>query len=232
MAEPIKAVILLSGGLDSTTCLAVAKQQGFDCYTLAIDYGQKHRAEIAAAEKIAHQSGVKAHETIQIELGKLSLSALTDTALSIPDHVDSQAIPITYVPARNTVFLSIALAWAESLTATAIFMGANRIDYSNYPDCRPEFIDAFTYLANVATRAGIEGEKFTIHAPLLHLTKAEIIQLGMSLGVDYSQTISCYRANPQGQACGTCDSCALRQKGFKEAGVVDSTIYSEDFVRI
>lgn len=225
-----KAVILLSGGLDSTTCLALAKQQGFSCYTLNIDYGQKHHVEIKAAEKIAGSLGVEEHRTVAISLGELwGRSALTHTDLAVPDYVDGQDIPITYVPARNTIFLSLALGWAEALGAYDIFIGANAIDYSNYPDCRPVFIRAFEELANLATKAGKEeGQKFHIHAPLLNLNKAEIIQAGIALGIDYSQTISCYRADEQGNACGTCDSCIFRKKGFKEAGVVDPTCYKGD----
>lgn len=221
-----KAVLLLSGGLDSTTCLGLAKQEGFCCYTLNIDYGQKHRVEIKNAEKIANLLGAEAHRTIVISLGELwGKSALTDKNFAVPDHVDGQDIPITYVPARNTIFLSLALGWAEVLGAQDIFIGANAVDYSNYPDCRPAFIHAFEAVANVATKTGTEGQKFHIHAPLLNLSKAQIIQMGIALGIDYSQTVSCYRADEKGRACGTCDSCAVRKKGFREAGVVDPTRY-------
>lgn len=222
----LKAVILFSGGLDSTTCLALAKQQGFHCCTLSIDYGQKHRAEIKSAEKIAALFSVEAHRTITIGLDNLWGSALTDNDLSAPDYMGANdAIPVTYVPARNTIFLSFALGWAEVLGAQDIFIGANVIDYSNYPDCRPAFIQAFEGLANLATKAGVEGQKFRIHAPLLNFNKAQVIETGFKLGIDYSQTVSCYRADDQGNACGACDSCTFRKKGFKEAGIADPTRY-------
>lgn len=226
MSTPKKAVILVSGGLDSATCLAMAKSQGFECYALSFDYGQRHRIELEAAQQIAEQVGVKAHQIIRCNLNELGGSALTDTQISVPqDALHSSKIPVTYVPARNTIFLSFALAFAEVVGAYTIFIGANAIDYSNYPDCRPDYIEAFQHLANLATKAGVEGHSFHIQAPLLHLNKAEIIQLGTQLGLDYSQSISCYAANPEGKACGHCDSCLLRAKGFKEAGLPDPTHY-------
>lgn len=223
-----KAVILLSGGLDSATCLAIAKKNNFDCYTLSFDYGQKHRAELFASEKIAAHFQVTRHEVIKLDIGNLGGSALTDSRIAVPDYsetANSSAIPSTYVPARNTVFLSIALGWAEILNADAIFIGANAVDYSGYPDCRPDYIAAFQTLANLATKRGLEGNPFVIETPLIHLTKAEIIRLGIALGVDYGMTVSCYRATDQGKACGLCDSCSYRKKGFVEAGVVDPTLY-------
>jgi 7-cyano-7-deazaguanine synthase len=220
-----KAVILTSGGLDSTTCLALAIAKGFECYTLAFDYGQRHRAELKAAASISNFLGAKQHKELQLPIGALGGSALTDTNLEVPDFIESDAIPITYVPARNTIFLSIALAYAEVLTAYDLFIGVSSTDYSNYPDCRPDFINQFQILANLATREGREGKEFRIHTPLLYLSKAETIMLGKELGVDYSQTISCYRANEKGEACGNCDSCNFRKKGFQESGTVDPTLY-------
>lgn len=219
-----KAVILLSGGLDSVTTLAIAKQQGFECYTLSFDYGQRHDVEIVAAKKLSKQAGAIEHKVIKIDLREIGGSALTDSNIDVPEQ-HQQGIPITYVPARNTVFLSIALGWAEVLTAQAIFMGVNAVDYSGYPDCRPAFISAFEQLANVATKAGVEGQKITIHAPLIKMTKADIIQQGLKLGIDYSQTVSCYQADQQGRACGRCDSCRFRRQGFEQAGVADPTRY-------
>lgn len=222
-----KAVVLSSGGLDSTTCLAIAKSQGYACYVMSFDYDQKHRAELAAAQRIAQWMGARQHRIVKLGIGELGGSALTDDAIDVPDYVDSLEIPVTYVPARNTVFLAIALGWAEILEAHDIFIGVNTIDYSRYPDCRPEYIDAFTTVANLATKAGIEGQAVKIHAPLIHLSKAEIIQLGLQLGVDYSQTVSCYRADFAGRACGRCDPCAFRKKGFLEVNVPDPTRYQE-----
>lgn len=219
-----RAVILLSGGLDSVTTLAIAQQQGFECYTLSFDYGQRHNVELKAAVALSKQMGAKQHKVINIDLRSIGGSALTDNAIDVPDHHE-EGIPVTYVPARNTVFLSIALGWAEVLSAEAIFVGVNAVDYSGYPDCRPEFINAFEQLANLATKAGVEGQKLTVHAPLMTMTKAEIIQQGTALGVDYSQTISCYQANDEGQACGHCDSCRFRQEGFQHAGIADPTTY-------
>ncbi|MCX7121478.1 MAG: 7-cyano-7-deazaguanine synthase QueC [Gammaproteobacteria bacterium] len=221
-----KAVVLLSGGLDSTTCLAIANDQGYDCYALSFDYGQKHRAELAAAKKIANNFGAIKHEIITLSIGALGGSALTDNAIDVPDYKQSNTVPVTYVPARNTVFLSIALGWAEILDAEAIFIGVTAIDYSGYPDCRPEFIAAFQNLANVATKAGLDGKPIHIETPLIKLSKSDIIKLGNSLDVDYSLTVSCYRANQAGEACGNCDSCALRKKGFSDAGLDDITKYA------
>jgi len=219
-----RAVILLSGGLDSVTALAMAKQQGFSCYTLSFNYGQRHDAELVAAAKLSQQAGAVEHKVINIDLRAIGGSALTDDELAVPEQ-HQEGIPITYVPARNTVFLSIALGWAEVLSAQAIFVGVNAVDYSGYPDCRPEFVTAFEQLANLATKAGVEGQKLTVHAPLMKMTKAEIIQQGIALGVDYSQTISCYQADNEGLACGRCDSCRFRQQGFEQAGIADPTRY-------
>jgi len=219
-----RAVILLSGGLDSVTTLAIAQQQGFECYTLSFDYGQRHDVELKAAAKLSKKMGAKEHKVININLRSIGGSALTDDAIDVPDHHE-EGIPVTYVPARNTVFLSIALGWAEVLSAEAIFVGVNAVDYSGYPDCRPDFIAAFEQLANLATKAGVEGQKLHIEAPLIAMTKADIIQQGIRLGVDYSQTISCYQADNQGRACGQCDSCRFRQQGFNGAQVEDPTAY-------
>ena len=219
-----RAVILLSGGLDSVTVLAMAKKQGFECYTLSFDYGQRHDVELIAAEKLSKQMGAKTHKVIPIDLRAIGGSALTDDAIDVPDHLE-EGIPVTYVPARNTVFLSIALGWAEVLSAQAIFVGVNAVDYSGYPDCRPEFISAFENLANLATKAGVEGQKLTVHTPLIDLTKAEIIQQGIKLGIDYSQTVSCYQADNEGKACGHCDSCYFRRQGFEQANIADPTHY-------
>ena len=221
-----RAVILLSGGLDSVTTLAIAKQQGFDCYTLSFDYGQRHDAELVAAKKLSIQMGAIEHKVINIDLRSIGGSALTDTTIDVPDHHEA-GIPVTYVPARNTVFLSIALGWAEVLQAHAIFVGVNAVDYSGYPDCRPEYINAFEKLANLATKAGVEGQYLHIHIPLIDLTKSQIIQQGIALGVDYSQTISCYQADNEGRACGQCDSCRFRQQGFEQAGISDPTYYQK-----
>lgn len=220
-----KAVILLSGGLDSTTCLAIAKQQGFDCYALSFAYGQRHAYELTAAATIAKKMGAKDHRVVHLDIGAFGGSALTDARIDVPHHQASTTIPVTYVPARNTVFLAVALGLAESIGAFDIFIGANAVDYSNYPDCRPQFIEAFQQLANLATKAGIEGQPITIHAPLMALTKAEIIQKGAALQVDYGLTVSCYQLNDQGAACGSCDSCVLRQQGFSMANVKDPTHY-------
>ena len=219
-----RAVVLLSGGLDSVTALAMAREQGFECYTLSFNYGQRHHAELNAAKSLSGQNGAVAHKFIDIDLSAIGGSALTDQSIALPEHYE-EAIPVTYVHARNTVFLSIALGWAEVLSAQAIFVGVNAVDYSGYPDCRPEFIAAFEQLANVATKAGVEGQKMTIHAPLMRMTKADIIQEGTRLGIDYSQTISCYQADSDGRACGKCDSCRFRQRGFKQAGLEDPTRY-------
>lgn len=219
-----RAVVLLSGGLDSVTALAMAREQGFECYTLSFNYGQRHHAELNAAKILSSQNGAIAHKVIDIDLSAIGGSALTDQSIDVPEHYE-EGIPVTYVPARNTVFLSIALGWAEVLSAHAIFVGVNAVDYSGYPDCRPEFITAFEQLANLATKAGVEGQKLTIHAPLMAMTKADIIQEGTRLGIDYSQTISCYQADADGRACGKCDSCRFRQQGFEQAGLDDPTRY-------
>lgn len=223
-----KAVILLSGGLDSATCLAIAKSQGYCCYALSFDYGQKHQAELIAAKNIARYFAVEKHETVSLSIGNLMRSALTDHNVAIPDYAGKKDIPITYVPARNTTFLSIALGFAEMLSAQSIFIGVNAMDYSGYPDCRPEYIAAFQRLADLATQTGVNGNTIQIQTPLIQLTKAEIILLGKSLGVDYRMTVSCYRATSDGAACGHCDSCALRQKGFSEANTEDDTRYTGD----
>ncbi len=218
-----RAVILFSGGLDSTTVLAIAQSQGFDCYTLSFDYGQRHATELQAALRISNKMAVVEHKVVSIDLRSIGGSALT-ADIAVPEqHADG--IPVTYVPARNTVFLSIALGWAEVLEADAIFVGVNAVDYSGYPDCRPDYIKAFEFMANLATKRGIEGHHLKIHAPLMQLSKAQIIQQGSQLGVDYSQTVSCYQADQDGRACGRCDSCRFRQQGFSEAGIIDPTPY-------
>ena len=221
-----KAVILLSGGLDSSTVLSVAKAEGYECHTLSFDYGQRHNSELQAAQRIADYFAVATHRVIRVDMRSIGGSALTDDSISVPtEGVNVEEIPVTYVPARNTVFLSYALAVAESLNADSIFIGVNAVDYSGYPDCRPEFIEAFETMANLATKAGVEGQHLSIKAPLISLTKAEIIQLGTANGVDYSKTISCYQADDEGRACGVCDSCRLRHQGFVDAGLDDPTIY-------
>jgi len=219
-----KAVVLLSGGLDSATVLAIAKSQGYDCYALSLDYGQRHTAELNAARNVADHFQVKQHQIVKLDLRQFGGSALTDDTIAVPEE-ESSDIPVTYVPARNTIFLSLALAWAETLDARDIFVGVNAVDYSGYPDCRPEYIESFEQMANLATKAGVEGEHFSIQAPLINLTKAEIIQAGSKLGVDYALTISCYQADDAGAACGKCDSCRLRRQGFADAGVPDPTKY-------
>jgi 7-cyano-7-deazaguanine synthase len=221
-----KAIILFSGGLDSTTCLAIAKQQGFLLHALSFDYGQKHKAELIAAERIATLMGVQAHKFISLTaLGELGASALTDDRIAVDDYSNTNTVPNTYVPARNTIFLSMAMAWAEVINASDIFIGANSLDYSGYPDCRPDYLRSFEEMANLATKAGIEGKRLTIHAPLLLLTKSQIIQAGLALGVDYSFTVSCYRLDKNGRSCGSCESCMYRKKGFTEAGILDPTQY-------
>ncbi len=220
-----RAVVLSSGGLDSTTVIAIAQAAGFSVYSLSFDYQQRHRAELHAADRIAEQMQVVAHKTVNLDLRTIGGSALTDDAIDVPMASVYAGIPVTYVPARNTVFLSIALGWAEVLEASAIFIGVNAVDYSGYPDCRPEYLDAFAAMARLATKAGVEGRPLEIQSPLLKLSKSEIIKQGMALGVDYSQTVSCYQANEAGEACGQCDSCYLRAKGFADAGVVDPTRY-------
>ncbi|WP_435628247.1 7-cyano-7-deazaguanine synthase QueC [Candidatus Ferrigenium straubiae] len=218
------AVVLLSGGLDSATVLAMARAQGFACHALSVDYGQRHHAELAAAQRVAQMLGAQEHRTIDIDLTGFGGSALTDSSIAVPQQ-PSAGIPLTYVPARNTIMLSLALAWAEVLQAQDIFIGVNAVDYSGYPDCRPAYIEAFERMANLATRAAVEGSPLTVHAPLLHLSKAEIIRRGTALGVDYAQTVSCYQADESGRACGVCDSCRLRRAGFDSAGMADPTAY-------
>ncbi|MBL3526973.1 MAG: 7-cyano-7-deazaguanine synthase QueC [gamma proteobacterium endosymbiont of Lamellibrachia anaximandri] len=224
MLKAKKAVILLSGGLDSATVLAIAQQQGYTCHALSMEYGQRHMAELGAARRVAQSMDAAEHKMVRIGLETIGGSALTDSAIPVPDHAQ-EGIPVTYVPARNTVFLSLALGWAEVLGAQDIFIGVNAVDYSGYPDCRPEFIHSFEKLANLATKAGVEGERFKVHTPLIDMSKAEIISTGIHLGVDYSLTISCYQADPEGRACGVCDSCRLRAKGFQDAAIDDPTSY-------
>lgn len=219
------AVVLLSGGLDSATVLAMARAQGLDCHCLSLDYGQRHRAELVAAERVARALGAAGHRTISLDLRAFGGSALTDSAIDVPTGGVAPGIPVTYVPARNTIMLSLALAWAEVLGAQDIFCGVNAVDYSGYPDCRPEYIKAFEAMANLATKAAVEGARLTVHAPLIDLTKAGIIRAGAQLGVDYALTVSCYQADDEGRACGVCDSCRLRREGFAAAGVADPTRY-------
>lgn len=226
--EAGRAVVLVSGGLDSATCLAIAKSQGFACFALSFNYGQRANSELQAAAKLARVLEVAEHRVIDLDMGALGGSALTDPSMTLPQQ-ESEGIPITYVPARNTVFLSYALAWAEVLQAKTIFIGVNALDYSGYPDCRPEFIDAFQKLANLATKAGVEAksekDQLQLETPLIDFSKAEIIKTGERLGLDYSLTISCYQANESGEACGRCDSCRFRRKGFTDAGISDPTRY-------
>ncbi|KAB2317816.1 7-cyano-7-deazaguanine synthase QueC [Betaproteobacteria bacterium SCN1] len=220
------AIVLLSGGLDSATVLAIARDAGFACHALSLDYGQRHRAELAAAARLAAALGAVEHRVMRLGLGDIGGSALTDAAIAVPEQ-PSEGIPVTYVPARNTVMLALALAWAEVLDARDIFIGVNAVDYSGYPDCRPEFVAAFERMANLATRAGIEGKSLAVHAPLQYLTKAEIVRRGAALGVDYAHTVSCYQADPAGRACGVCDACRLRRQGFEQARLPDPTVYME-----
>ncbi len=222
--KPGKAVVLMSGGLDSATCLAIANKQGFECYVLSFDYSQRHRSELKAAASLAQRMNVQEHKIIPIDMCAIGGSALTDINLVVPE-THTEGIPITYVPARNTIFLAYALGWAEILGADAIFIGVNALDYSGYPDCRPEFIEAFREMANLATKVAIEGNKIRIETPLINLSKAEIIQQGVALGVDYSKTVSCYQADLDGRGCGRCESCRLRIKGFLDAGIEDPTFY-------
>ena len=225
MTTPKRAVILVSGGLDSATVLAMARAEGYDCYTLAFDYGQRHRAELLAAERVSKALGAVEHKVIPLDLTAIGGSALTDNTIAVPDHSDEAGIPVTYVPARNTVFLSIGLGWAEVLGADDIFIGVNAVDYSGYPDCRPDFIEAVERMANLATKAGVEGHPLRIRTPLIDLSKGEIIRWGMALGVDYALTVSCYQADNDGRACGACDACRLRREGFEAAGLSDPTRY-------
>lgn len=220
----MKAVVLLSGGLDSATTLAMAIHQGYSCHALSFDYGQRHAAELNAARKVAQSMNVIEHKIINLDLTQIGGSALTDKNIAIPE-TPSEGIPVTYVPARNTIFLSYALAWAEVLGINDIFIGVNAVDYSGYPDCRPEYINAFEIMARLATKSGVEGHPFRIHTPLINMSKAEIIRVGSELGVDYSLTVSCYQADEQGLACGACDSCRFRKEGFTAAGIQDPTIY-------
>ncbi len=220
-----RALVLLSGGLDSATCLAIARAEGFDAYALSVEYGQRHAAELAAAQRVAKALGATAHRVAHVDLGQFGGSALTDPTLAVPIEGLEGGIPITYVPARNTIMLSIALAWAEVLGADHIYVGVNAVDYSGYPDCRPAFISAFETMANLATKASVEGHKLHIHAPLIDLSKADIIRRGTALGVDYGLTVSCYQADDEGRACGLCDACRLRRAGFEAAGVADPTPY-------
>ena len=219
-----KAIVLVSGGLDSATCLAIAQAEGYACYALSFDYGQRSVSELAAAARLAEAAGVVAHKTLPIDMGAIGGSALTDRSIAVPEQ-ETQGIPVTYVPARNTVFLSYALAWAEVVSAEAIFIGVNALDYSGYPDCRPEYIYAFQSLIDLATKAGVEGKSIALRTPLIDLTKAEIIDVGLRLGVDYAATVSCYQADEDGRACGRCDSCRLRIKGFVDAQSEDPTRY-------
>lgn len=220
-----KAVVLLSGGLDSATALAMARAEGFECYALGFDYGQRSSAELTAAQRVAADLETREHKVVQLDLRAIGGSALTDDSIDVPEE-ETSGIPVTYVPARNTVFLSIALGWAEVLGAQDIFVGVNAVDYSGYPDCRPEYIEAFEKMANLATRAGVEGHRLHVRAPLMDMTKAEIVRRGTELGVDYSLTVSCYQAQADGAACGRCDSCRLRAAGFAEAGLADPTVYA------
>jgi 7-cyano-7-deazaguanine synthase len=222
--NPKKAVVLLSGGMDSATVLAIAREQGYEVYALSFRYGQRHSAELEAARQLAHALGAAEHKIIDLDLTSIGGSALTDPAIAVPDS-PSEGIPVTYVPARNTVFLSIALGWAEVLGSQDIFIGVNAVDYSGYPDCRPEFIRAFEAMANLATKAGVEGQRLHIHTPLIDLSKADIIRRGHDLGLEYSLTVSCYNADEQGRACGVCDACRLRRKGFEDVGLPDETRY-------
>lgn len=222
--SPKKAVVLISGGLDSTTALAMARSEGYECYTISFDYGQRHKIELIAAQRTAKAMGAVEHKVIHLDLRSIGGSALTDNSIAVPEH-ETEGIPVTYVPARNTVFLSIALGWAEVLGANDIFIGVNAVDFSGYPDCRPDYIAAYEMMANLATRVGAEGGKLKIRTPLIDLSKAQIIQKGLALGVDYGLTVSCYQANDKGEACGKCDSCRLRRAGFLQAGITDPTHY-------
>jgi 7-cyano-7-deazaguanine synthase len=225
MSQPSrKAVVLLSGGLDSATVLAMAKAEGYECHALSIAYGQRHAAELNAASRLARKMGAAVHQIIHVNLDALGGSALTDDSIAVPETL-AAGIPVTYVPARNTLFLSLALGWAEIVGATDIFIGVNAVDYSGYPDCRPEFIEAFERLAQVATRAGVEGSRFKIHTPLIRLSKAEIIHAGLQQGVNFAETVSCYQADAMGRACGRCDSCRIRKQGFELAHLPDPTRY-------
>lgn len=222
-----RAVVLISGGLDSATTLAIARNQGYTCYAMSVDYHQRNRVELSAAKKVATFLGAREHRIIQLDLSHFRGSALTDQSINVPDYTGGVEIPLTYVPARNTIFLSLALGWAETLGAQDIFIGVSFVDYSGYPDCRPDYIAAYQKMANLATKAGVEGESIQIHTPLIHLSKAETIQLGTKLGLDYSLTLTCYNPNESAEACGRCDSCVLRRNGFATAGIPDPTIYQK-----
>lgn len=224
ISDQPKAVILLSGGLDSSTVLAIARSQGYACYCLSLDYHQRHDVELLAAQRVAKALGAVEHKTVQLDLSLFGGSALTDSNIAVPEH-ETQGIPVTYVPARNTIMLSLALAWAEVLQSRDIFIGVNALDYSGYPDCRGEYVKAFQQMANLATKAAVEGQTITVHAPLIDMTKADIIRTGHALGLDYGLTVSCYQADSQGAACGVCDSCRFRKAGFEQAGVADPTPY-------
>ena len=226
-SEPRKAVVLVSGGMDSAVTLALAREAGYACYALSVAYGQRHASELAAAARVAALLGAAEHKTVSVDLRSIGGSALT-ADIQVPEHSDAHGardIPATYVPARNTIMLAIALGWAETLGSSDLFCGVNAVDYSGYPDCRPAFVEAFEHLANLATRAGIQGGALQVHAPLIAMTKAEIVHEGVRLGVDFSATVSCYRADAQGRACGRCDACVLRARGFADAGVADPTRY-------
>lgn len=223
--QPANAVVLLSGGLDSATVLAIARAQGFACHCLSLDYGQRHRVELLAAERVAANLDASAQRTLKLDLRQFGGSALTDINIAVPTAGVVPGIPITYVPARNTIMLSLALAWAEVLNSSDIFIGVNAVDYSGYPDCRPEYVSAFEQLANLATQAAVEGRRMRLHAPLINLGKAQIIQRGVALGVNYALTVSCYQADDLGRACGECDSCRLRRAGFIDAAIADPTTY-------
>ncbi len=226
MNDTPRAIVLLSGGLDSATCLAIARDMGFECYALSVAYGQRHVAELSASRRVAEALGAREHRLARVELGQFGGSALTDASIPVPEGEEgSSGIPVTYVPARNTVMLSIALAWAEVLGANDIFVGVNAVDYSGYPDCRPDYIEAFERMANLATKRGVEGARLRIHAPLIALSKAEIITRGNALGVDYGLTVTCYQADDSGRACGRCEACRLRRAGFASAGIADPTAY-------
>lgn len=228
--KPRRAVVLLSGGLDSATCLAIAKSEGYDCHCLSVDYGQRHAAELAAAARVAAELNAAEHRVVHLDMAQFGGSALTDARIAVPVDGLQPGIPVTYVPARNTIMLALALGWAEILGARDIFVGVNAVDYSGYPDCRPDFIAAFERMANLATKAGVEGLTLKIHAPLIELSKAEIIKRGAALGVDYALTVSCYQAAADGRACGRCDACRLRRAGFAAAGLADPTYYQNTLI--
>ncbi|MCX8017136.1 MAG: 7-cyano-7-deazaguanine synthase QueC [Rhodocyclaceae bacterium] len=225
-----RAVVLLSGGLDSATCLAIAQSEGFTCHCLSVDYGQRHAAELSAAARVARALGAAEHRVVHLDIAQFGGSALTDPAIAVPVEGIQPGIPVTYVPARNTIMLALALGWAEVLGAQDLFVGVNAVDYSGYPDCRPAFIAAFETMANLATKAGVEGRRLSIHAPLIALSKAEIIRTGLALGVDYALTVSCYQADAAGRACGVCDACRLRRAGFQQAGSADPTPYQTSMI--